>query len=83
MTNDTKQLLKKLAKGTGRSLNQTLRLFELLGEDYNLLVKLEEKLKNQLHSYSPNTTEECMRILNEQPNGRKWFDLSDFYLDGK
>lgn len=55
----------ELMKFSNRSKNQTNFLFELLNEDFNLLVKLERKIKEKLVFYCPSTLDEVNQILNK------------------
>ncbi len=50
-------------KFSNRSKNQTNFLFELLNEDFDLLVKLERKIKEKMIFYCPSTLEEVSLIL--------------------
>ena len=55
--------LLELMKFSNRSKNQTNFLFELLNEDFDLLVKLERKIKEKMIFYCPSTLEEVNLIL--------------------
>lgn len=55
--------LLELMKFSNRSKNQTNFLFELLNEDFDLLVKLERKIKEKMIFYCPSTLEEVSLIL--------------------
>lgn len=55
--------LLELMKFSNRSKNQTNFLFELLNEDFDLLVKLEKKIKEKMLFYCPSTLEEVNVIL--------------------
>lgn len=55
--------LLELMKFSNRSKNQTNFLFELLNEDFDLLVKLEKKIKEKMLFYCPSTLEEVSLIL--------------------
>lgn len=57
--------LVELMKFSNRSKNQTNFLFELLNENFNLLVKLERKIKEKMVFYCPSTLEEVNQILNK------------------
>ena len=58
-----KDTLDKLSTVTNRSLNQTQFLFELCDNDLNKLVRLEQKVKNNLLSYCPDDKEEVEKVL--------------------
>ena len=55
--------LLEIMKFSNRSKNQTNFLFELLNEDFDLLVKLERKIKEKMIFYCPSTLEEVSLIL--------------------
>lgn len=55
--------LKQLTRATNRHPRQELFLFDLVGQDYERLVKLEEAIHRCFISYCPSTPDECNRIL--------------------
>lgn len=66
MKEETEDLkLVELRGFSNRSKNQTKFLFDLLNEDYSLLYKLEQKIKEQHVFYCPSTLEEVIQILNK------------------
>jgi hypothetical protein len=73
-----KDLLEKLTNRTNRSRRQTMFLFELLEGDFNKLLILEEKLKNNHLSFCPDSIDEVNGILNSVNKFEKWFSLSEF-----
>lgn len=50
-------------KHVNRSLNQTKFLLELINNDYNKLIDLENKIKNNFISYCPGTIDRINEIL--------------------
>ena len=74
MNND---LLDKFTDVTNRSKGQTNFLFDLCDGDFQKLVRLEEKIKNNFLSYCPNDKEEVEKILAmEDESG--WYNLDQF-----
>jgi len=58
-----KELLDKFTDLTNRKAHQELFLFDLLDGDFELLVKLEEKLHKNYLSYCPGDLKECEKVL--------------------
>ena len=70
-------LLIRFVKSTNRSKAQTNFLFELCGGDFQKLVLLEEKIKNNFLDYCPKNKDEVESILNmEDESG--WFNLDEY-----
>ncbi len=67
-----KQLLDYCSKRTRRSIDQTKFLYDLVGNDWTKLLKLEEAIKNNHISFCPETTDEVDEILNMVPKTH-WF----------
>ena len=62
---------------TKRSKGQTNYLFDLCDGDFQKLVKLEEKIKNNFIGYCPSSKEEIEKILN-MVDESGWFNLDHF-----
>jgi hypothetical protein len=74
MNND---LLDRFTDVTNRSKGQTNFLFDLCDGDFQKLVLLEEKIKNNFLSYCPDDKEEVEKILAmEDESG--WYNLDQF-----
>ncbi len=70
-------LLDRFTDVTNRSKAQTNFLFDLCDGDFQKLVMLEEKIKNNFLSYCPGDKEEVEKILAiEDESG--WFNLDEF-----
>lgn len=67
-------LMEELTNKTCRSRNQTQFLFELCDFNFEKLVELERKLKNNFVMYVPGDKDEVNRILN-LGEGKSWFKL--------
>ena len=74
MNND---LLDKFTDVTNRSKGQTNFLFDLCDGDFQKLVKLEEKIKNNFLSYCPEDKEEVEKILTMDDESG-WYNLDQF-----
>ena len=70
-------VFEKLTSRTNRSRAQTEELFQLVGDDLNLLCELEEKLSNNFLSYSPSNAEEVKTILSMK-NSLNVLNLNEF-----
>ena len=74
MNND---LLDKFIDATNRSKGQTNFLFDLCDGNFQKLVRLGDKIKNNFLGYCPNDKEEVEKILTmEDESG--WFNLDEF-----
>lgn len=71
-----KQMVEVLTNRTNRSKGQTMFLLELLNGDYNKLLELEERLKNNFLYYCPADMEEVEKVL-AMKNDKCLLDLSD------
>lgn len=72
-----KDLLDLFTNSTNRSKSQTNFLYGLCDGDFQKLVLLEEKIKNNFLSYCPSTKDEVNKILlMEDESG--WFNLDYF-----
>jgi len=71
------ELLDRFTSATNRSKAQTNFLFDLCDGDFQKLVRLEEKIKNNFISYCPGDVENVEEILamNDETN---WFNLDEF-----
>lgn len=69
-----KNLMEELTNKTNRSRNQTQFLFELCDFNFEKLVELERKIKNNFVSYCPGDKEEVERVLS-LGEGKGWFKL--------
>jgi hypothetical protein len=58
-----KSLFDYVSDLTNRSMGQTASLYELCNFDFNLLCRVEEKLKNTFNNYCPSTKEEVDYLL--------------------
>ena len=74
MNND---LLDKFTDVTNRSKGQTNFLFDLCDGDFQKLVRLEEKIRNNFLSYCPDDKEEVEKIL-AMDDESDWFNLNQF-----
>ena len=73
-----------IVKITNRSTGQTQFLFNLVGGDFNKLLEIEEKIKNNHLGYCPGTEEDAGWILRLREDGgmRQWSaHPSYFWLD--
>lgn len=70
-------LLNSFIKATNRSKGQTNFLFNLCDGDFQKLVILEEKIRNNFISYCPADKEEVEKILNMEDESN-WFNLDEF-----
>ena len=70
-------LLIRFVKSTNRSKAQTNFLFELCDGDFQKLVLLEEKIKNNFLSYCPKNKDEVENILNMEDEAG-WFNLDEY-----
>jgi hypothetical protein len=70
-------LLDKFTSATNRSKGQTNFLFDLCDGNFQKLIKLEEKIKNNFLSYCPEDKEEVEKILAMEDESR-WFNLDEF-----
>lgn len=57
--------IEELIEKTNRSKSQTLFLLQLLDNDFDKLVLLESKIKEQYIAYCPSTKEEIEKILTD------------------
>lgn len=76
MDND---LLERFTDVTNRSKGQTLFLYDLCDGDFQKLVRLEEKLKNNFLGYCPNDKETVEKILTMNDKS-DWYNLSQFKI---
>ena len=67
-------LLDKFINATNRSKSQTNFLFDLCDGNFQKLVRLEEKIKNNFLDYYPNNKEEVEKILAMEDES-SWFNL--------
>lgn len=67
-------LMEELTNKTNRSRNQTQFLFELCDFNFEKLVELERKLKNNFVMYVPGDKDEVSRVLS-LGEGKDWFKL--------
>jgi hypothetical protein len=74
MDND---LLDRFTDVTNRSKGQTNFLYDLCDGDFQKLVSLEEKIRNNFLSYCPDDKEEVEKIL-AMDNESNWFNLDQF-----
>lgn len=74
MDND---LLDHFTDVTNRSKGQTNFLYDLCDGDFQKLVRLEEKIRNNFLSYCPDDKEEVEKIL-AMDNESDWFNLNQF-----
>ena len=74
MNND---LLDKFTNVTNRSKGQTNFLYDLCDGDFQKLVRLEEKIRNNFLSYCPDDKEEVEKIL-AMDDESDWFNLNQF-----
>jgi hypothetical protein len=74
MDND---LLDRFTDVTNRSKGQTNFLYDLCDGDFQKLVTLEEKIRNNFLSYCPGDKEEVEKIL-AMDNESDWFNLNEF-----
>ena len=70
-------LLDEFTNATNRSKGQTNFLFDLCDGNFQKLVKLEEKIRNNFLSYCPADKEEVEKILS-MDDGSQWFNLDGF-----
>lgn len=63
MTEIHKKFIDNITDTTNRSNNQTFMLLELLEFDYEKLILLEEKIKNNFINYCPSNKEEIEKIF--------------------
>ena len=71
------ELLDRLIDATNRSKGQTNFLYDLCDGDFEKLLRLEEKIRNNFLSYCPSDKEEVEKILAmEDESG--WFNLDQF-----
>lgn len=70
-------LLVRFINETKRSKAQTNYLFDLCDGDFQKLVKLEEKIKNNFIGYCPSSKKEIEKILNMDDESG-WFNLEHF-----
>jgi len=75
---DRNTKLDKLSNVTNRSYNQTSFLFELLDKDFDKLVSLEQKIKNNFVMYCPGDKEECEKVL-AMGDGSGWCFTDERY----
>lgn len=66
--------LERFTDVTNRSKSQTLFLYGLVQRDFEKLVELEEKLKNNHLSYCPSNKEEVERVL-QMSYRTYWFKI--------
>lgn len=71
-----KQMVEVLTNRTNRSKGQTMFLLELLNGNYNKLLELEERLRNNFCYYCPADMQEVEKVL-AMPNSKSLLDLSD------
>ena len=62
---------------TNRSVNQTMFLLNLLNNDTNMLIALEEKIKNNYIHFCPSTIDEINDIMLMEEK-EKYFKLDEF-----
>ena len=74
MNND---LLDDFTNVTNRSKGQTNFLYDLCDGDFQKLVRLEEKIRNNFLSYCPDDKEEVEKIL-AMDDESDWFNLNQF-----
>ena len=74
MNND---LLDNFTNVTNRSKGQTNFLYDLCDGDFQKLVRLEEKIRNNFLSYCPDDKEEVEKIL-AMDDESDWFNLNQF-----
>jgi hypothetical protein len=72
-----KDLLDKFTDATNRSKGQTNFLFDLCDGNFQKLVLLEEKIRNNFLSYCPSDKEEIEKILTMNDESG-WFNLDQF-----
>ena len=70
-------LLDRFTDVTNRSKAQTNFLFDLCDGDFQKLVRLEEKIKNNFLGYCPGDKEEVEKIL-AMDDESGWFNLDEF-----
>ena len=80
---------RSLSKKTNRHLRQTTFLYEMCGNDFQKLLKVEERLKNYFLFYCPGDPEEVEKVLalpekfllndKKWQDGSKYFCLEEFY----
>ncbi len=71
------ELLKQLSDKTNRKIEQTRFMFNMLGCDFQKLVLVEEKLRNNYVFACPSTPDEFKKVLS-MGDGDKWYTLSEF-----
>ena len=74
---EEKRLIDKISTVFNRSIQQTNFLFELLGNDFEKLINLELKIKNNFIHYCPGDLEEVDIIMNQETSS-EWFKISLF-----
>ncbi len=74
--NIDKDKLELLIKKTNRAESQTQFLFNLLDGDFDKLIEVEEKIKNNFLFYCPSTQEEINKIL-KMDYGNHHFKFGD------
>jgi hypothetical protein len=72
-----KDLLDKFTDATNRSKGQTNFLFDLCDGNFQKIVLLEEKIRNNFLSYCPSDKEEIEKILTMNDESG-WFNLDQF-----
>ena len=70
--------LEKFTDVTNRSVRQTNFLLGLLEGNFERLVELEEKLKNNFIFYCPGDLETVEEIMNTSNGNGNWFNLNEF-----
>ena len=74
---EEKRLISKISTVFNRSIQQTNFLFELLGNNYQRLIDLELKIKNNFINYCPGDLEDVEVIMNQETR-TDWFNISLF-----
>ena len=75
--NDEKRLIDKISTIFNRSIQQTIFLFKLLDNDYQKLIDLEMKIKNNFIHFCPSNQEEVNKIMNLVDKS-EWFKVDLF-----
>ena len=70
-------LLDRFTDVTNRSKGQTLFLYDLCDGDFEKLVRLEEKIRNNFLGYCPSNKEEVEKIL-AMVDKSDWCNLNQF-----
>ena len=72
--------IEALSKVTKRSVDQTTDLLKFCNGDFNTLLALEQKLKENFITYAPFTKEDVQKILDMPEKKYPWKDIIKDYI---